>query len=327
MVNLLPDDLSQLYQRIWSNIKPDYICQSSHLFQIHRAYRRSLDVLTMWLADHSDPLQLDCDIYSPGQQSLIGQTMKRRLNSRTRGLLEVSADGYVEFLHRSVRDWIDPIWPDILAKSGPDFDPNLCILKAFTAKSSYREFWIQFHPEFPLSFQIEVWESFGYALRVCDKPACASSLVVTLDQFDANFELISKEGEAKDSILPLYDANDISKGFLHWSSTDKALSLRWGYDANDISKGFLHWSSTDKALSLPWGPIVGAKNRHRETEKGQSFYRNSFIGLAAQFGVFTYVRDKVMANPTRCPSWQMRCLGLSFLYRPTPDYSRISKDG
>ncbi|KAI0856249.1 hypothetical protein F4860DRAFT_493801 [Xylaria cubensis] len=136
MIDALPDDLSQLYQRIWSTINPNYISQSSHLFQIHRAYVGLIDDITLWLADHPDPLKLDTKEihrYITGEErDVVTQTLRRRLNSRTRGLLELSSHCKVEFLHRSVRDWIEPIWDDIVAKSNPAFDPNLCILKAQT---------------------------------------------------------------------------------------------------------------------------------------------------------------------------------------------------
>ncbi|KAI0188944.1 hypothetical protein EV127DRAFT_512657 [Xylaria flabelliformis] len=197
MVNGLSDDLSKLYQSIWSTIKPDYIGQSSRLFRIHRAYIGSIDVNILWLADQTDTLQIDNHTVHE-QQDLITQTMRRRLNSRTRGLLEISQSGHVDFLHRSVRDWIEYIWSDIIAKSGPTFDPNLCVLKAKTVNIPQGTNGFVLRPDWE-----ELYECFIYAAKAHHIASNIPILVATLDHLDGKFQkplLVESEG-----IIPFYE--------------------------------------------------------------------------------------------------------------------------
>ncbi|KAI0547895.1 hypothetical protein F4679DRAFT_597117 [Xylaria curta] len=204
MVNLLPDDLAQLYQRIWSTIKPDYISQSSRLFQIHRACIDSLGVIELWLADHPNTLQIDPTTIP---QNLILQTMRRRLSSRTRGLLEISPSGHVAFLHRSVRDWIENIWADIVAKSEPTFDPCLCILQALMV-CTLGGIYNRYVGVGSAAVRIYAWKNvlncLYYAANVRD---CASNTLVlttVLDRLNDKFQTFSHI-TSNQSIIPLAD--------------------------------------------------------------------------------------------------------------------------
>ncbi|KAI1110172.1 hypothetical protein F5Y14DRAFT_429919 [Nemania sp. NC0429] len=258
MVDLLPDDLSHLYQRIWSNIKPRYIHQASHLFQIHRAYEGSISAKTLWLADEVNPPPLDVDLDSVQQQELIQQVMVRKLSSRTRGLLEISGNGHVEYLHRSVRDWIELIWDDIVTKSAPGFEPNLSIIRAlmprdtlgtgFGFQSNWAKFWKG------------VQQHFRYAVRVCDIASYTPSLIATLDQLDASLYTQSKLDEEHHQII--YDSIYFGSKGVKQTTTYKVEKLP-------------HWSTTER----------------------RGFPENTFIGLAAQFCVSEYVRAKVTDNP------------------------------
>ncbi|KAI1735239.1 hypothetical protein F4680DRAFT_435889 [Xylaria scruposa] len=206
IINLLPDDLSQLYQRIWSTIKPGYIGQSSRLFQIHRASVGSLGVITLWLADHPDAFQIDAKTIFE-QKDLIFQAMRRRLSSRTRGLLEVSPRGHIGFLHKSVRDWINPIWADIVAKSDPIFDPHLCLVKAQTVcllgsimdnghilrTSAQRYDWLQ------------VLDCFYHAANVHVSASNIPILVATLDRLNDKIEKFSHTPSKRNIVPLLYD--------------------------------------------------------------------------------------------------------------------------
>ncbi|KAH8165644.1 hypothetical protein CIB48_g2592 [Xylaria polymorpha] len=259
MVNLLPEGLSQLYQRIWATIKPKYISESSHLFQIHRAYTGQLNAITMWLADHPDPLQIDIKTIDDQKMTLITHTMRRRLNSRTRGLLEISPARQVEFLHRSVRDWIEPIWSDIIAESKPAFDPNLCILKAETVKLSqigYNNSLPLTATTFPRQFWQDIQDCLRYAVKVQDISSNTAILVATLDRLDTTLNTASMIREFPTDSMPIiYEA-------MSRQNSDKRELLP-------------HWSATE----------------------GWDLHDNSFIGLAAQFAIFGYVRDKVIASP------------------------------
>ncbi|KAI0553611.1 hypothetical protein F4679DRAFT_529853 [Xylaria curta] len=70
----------------------------------------------------------------------IAQAIRRRLSSRTRGLLEVTSDGLVDYVHKSVRDWQLNKLPGIRI-AAPEFDVHLALLGAFTVQMSERKLW------------------------------------------------------------------------------------------------------------------------------------------------------------------------------------------
>ncbi|KAJ4154135.1 hypothetical protein LMH87_010598 [Akanthomyces muscarius] len=129
LLDTLPTDLSDLYSSIWARIRPDHRAHSSRLFQIHRCSTTLLDVATLYLADMgtNDALAQVGSRIADASRIHITQTLARRLNSRTRGLLEISNDGNVDFLHRSVRDWTVSKWDEICSTTGLEFDPHLAL--------------------------------------------------------------------------------------------------------------------------------------------------------------------------------------------------------
>ncbi|KAK0665113.1 hypothetical protein QBC41DRAFT_258817 [Cercophora samala] len=138
----LPDELSDLYEVIWDKIG-QYRQHSAQLFQIHTAFAAvASDLLPtlcsrsalIWLADEGSTIDTGHNIFKTHKSPLhVQQIMKRRLASRTRGLLEITPSGGVEYLHRTARDWmLKQKWPDILSTSGPNFDVHLSMFDALT---------------------------------------------------------------------------------------------------------------------------------------------------------------------------------------------------
>ena len=123
----LPEDIQELFQRIWDSIDERYKGQALQFVQFHGNAKPPLHAVTLWLADEEDPLNLDI-----GQLHIrkVVEAMKRRLNSRTKGLLEISTHGHVEYIHRTAFDWINGIWDDIRSRIPEVFDDYLELLKA-----------------------------------------------------------------------------------------------------------------------------------------------------------------------------------------------------
>ncbi|KAH8810758.1 hypothetical protein F5884DRAFT_780304 [Xylogone sp. PMI_703] len=130
-VRQLPSDLSKLYDHIWAHIRPRNIASASELFQLFQSAYQSLHYLTLWLADEKKPLETDMNSISFDARNNIKKLMRRRLDSRTRGILEISPNGYVDFLHRTARDWAlqDDVRQSITS-AAPDFDPYIALLQA-----------------------------------------------------------------------------------------------------------------------------------------------------------------------------------------------------
>lgn len=262
MLDTLPSDISDLYKSIWRGIKPQYIGHASRLFQVHNCSTLPLDVITLWLADEENTLDYDINIVQADLQRHIVQIMTRRLDSRTRGLLEISIDGTVDYLHRTVREWILPIWPDICAKSPPSFDPHLQLLKALTVESSSSSLWAGHGILMPVTFWQRVSMCFHHASHILDTESNVEPLVRALDRLDADLSQVSKMYPLSDGTLPLY-RNTAVLGMTMTAA-----------DAEPLP----HWATT----------------QYTQTD---SSLHNTFIGLCAQFGVLPYVREKITHQP------------------------------
>lgn len=140
----LPDDLSELYERIWRRIEPKYRGEACKIIRILEITKRDdvwLTLQLVWLC-HPDCTLLNTDLKSLSNeafQASLTQTV-RRLKSRAKDLLEIpdlygSATGMgVDYLHRTARDWIleKQNWQRVLDQSPPDCDPSKTLLKAMT---------------------------------------------------------------------------------------------------------------------------------------------------------------------------------------------------
>ncbi|KAK4184988.1 hypothetical protein QBC35DRAFT_32649 [Podospora australis] len=151
----LPDDLESLFRKIFDSMDRFYLEHACQLFQIHRAHgpmsglRFSFadeESESAWKTGRHKPLAPDDIVYTVDQ-------MKRRIDSRTKGLLEMdnwrrpvrdnsSEQHYqylatqcqVQYLHRTVKDFIETesLWKEVILPSTPGFDPYLSLLKALT---------------------------------------------------------------------------------------------------------------------------------------------------------------------------------------------------
>lgn len=269
MVDELPSDLSKMYTQIWRRIKSDYLRHGSQLFRIYECSTSQVDAITLWLADEEDPFEIDIQSITPAYRAHIVQSMKRRLNSRTRGLLEVSYEGNVSYLHRSVKEWIQPRWGDIQlsSESWLTFDPNLALLKAKAVKAPDTSYWATRCNEFSPSFWEFVEECFGYASQVGGCEQNLAVLVRSLDLLDRNLTKVA-----------MTDTLGI------------AMSLPTLYSDAGTNPGrpqdLPHWATCQ------W-KICGHKTHSPPLTNKEV----DFIYLSAQFSILPYVSAKVTENP------------------------------
>ncbi|KPM46171.1 hypothetical protein AK830_g276 [Neonectria ditissima] len=293
VLETLPSDLEELYQSFWDTIKPQYVGHASRLFQIHQVSTTTLDVVTFWLADEDNALSEDINVLKDQRRLHIFQIMRRRLNSRTRGLLEISVDGTVDYLHRTVRDWIVPLWNVILSKSPPGFDPHLAMLKALAVEVSNSSYW----GEGPASMSFEFWGRvslcFYHAASTKDLQRNLPLLVQALDRMDADLDTVSKTCVYPNGTSPLYR---------NTASASMNLSLKHAAPP--------HWSTS----------------QYTQTEGS---FDNTFVGLAAQFAVLPYVREKISRYPallhhSTSTHSILSCAILGFRYFSRPDIADIT---
>ncbi|KAK3303689.1 uncharacterized protein B0T15DRAFT_576983 [Chaetomium strumarium] len=116
------------------------VLASSSWFDIDMI-RMKMTAVTLLLADEDEGSSYHHDfprLIQSGEAQMVA-TMRRRLASRTMGLLEISPSGAVQFLHRAVLDWArqesqDDHLTNFKRDVSADFNPHIELLKAQTTK-------------------------------------------------------------------------------------------------------------------------------------------------------------------------------------------------
>ncbi|KAI0379420.1 hypothetical protein F5Y04DRAFT_290297 [Hypomontagnella monticulosa] len=133
----LPKDLELLFQHMLEGVEDVYHSKMAAilLVALHGHGRLHIDIY--WYIER-DQEEMDYAIVcSPSPVS--GYThrrqmylTRRRINARTRGLLETRHDGHVEFVHRTVRDFLstEDSTRYLRCKLSPDYNPYYSIAKA-----------------------------------------------------------------------------------------------------------------------------------------------------------------------------------------------------
>jgi hypothetical protein len=147
-LNALPPDLEQLYGKILKDLDPFYLAHASQYFQLMLANDNSAEALLLSFADEEEKnfaIRMPPGPLSSQERARRVETLKRRLNSRCKGLLEIGPDDRVNFLHRTVRDFL--VTPENLTKlenaTEGSWDAHLqlcsaayCMIKTFLRENS-----------------------------------------------------------------------------------------------------------------------------------------------------------------------------------------------
>ncbi len=156
----LPQDLEDLFHKILDSLDPFYLEHASQLFQLVEAAFRSLSLLDLSFADEEDTelvFRYPVKPLSKRDNLSRAKTMKRRLNSRCKGLLEAAptfshqsvsaatetgksenvdtsliSTFKIQYLHRSVRDFFGKpnVKNKLVAATNDAFNPYLGLCKS-----------------------------------------------------------------------------------------------------------------------------------------------------------------------------------------------------
>jgi len=157
----LPTDMCLLYDAIWARMPLQTRTRGAVLLQMVRAASEywSPSWALIWLAeeyawrpvgigiDDKTHLKHLADLSSDSLQA-AKTSLRRKLTSRTRGLLELvdtkthheshgrflAEQGIVAFHHRTANEWVTQpaAWQAVSSACPADFDPYMCILNAYT---------------------------------------------------------------------------------------------------------------------------------------------------------------------------------------------------
>lgn len=183
----LPDDIERLFTTLWESIEGKK-SDSAELIALKKAAYPELNFLTLWLAHGGFEQQLDIAALSDDAKSGLRGTMVRRLESKTRGLVELSPKGNVEFIHRTAADWVaqGDIWATISSHLPQGFDPclNLLLAEALRFPESPTSSWFQHNPQEVVENQMH--RTLRYTFGVINSPTgeLRTGLVKALDNMD-----------------------------------------------------------------------------------------------------------------------------------------------
>ena len=145
----IPADLEEFLQHIINSLDPMYLEQATQLFQVALKAHKPLSLLTYSFLHEDSEYALKAKVGAWPQAEVDHRltTIKRRINSRCKGLLEVykPVDLYgkadhrhetVDFLHRTVRDFLlTESMQALMAKSQVEgFDLNIVLCRAYLAQ-------------------------------------------------------------------------------------------------------------------------------------------------------------------------------------------------
>lgn len=198
----LPPDLEDLYKKILDSVEPFYVGHTHQLFQIFQSALRPPNLLFFSCADEEIPkFALGCPINPMSQEQEFNraETMRRRLDSRCKGLLDV-ASGFedwqnvdesagarcspstpVAYLHRTVKDYLEKqeVRESFSKGTADSFDPNLALYGASLVK-------LKISKNTDLPNKDSLWsmvdDCFEYARKV--KPEHNKILVDMLDELN-----------------------------------------------------------------------------------------------------------------------------------------------
>jgi hypothetical protein len=142
----LPTDLELFFEHILKSVDPIYKAKVGSIFQVALETDEPLLLILYSFIDDDDPefaMKLPIAALTPGEILTRQRTMQRRINGRTKGLLEVNgavkekADPLqkVDFLHRTVRDFLMAKRTNAILKemAPPPFNACRALSRAFLA--------------------------------------------------------------------------------------------------------------------------------------------------------------------------------------------------
>ena len=272
----LPPDLENLYEKMLNSLDPFYLEHASQIFQHVRAAEEPPSLLCLSFADEEPEFvpQMKVQPLPEDERFSRADIMRRRLNSRCKGLLEVGpalspvsealdpgdvslthhpmsvndrlaegtslADFTVQYLHRTVRDFLETpqVWDRILLAGPRTYDPYLALYRSFIAQLKC----LDPGSSCTSAFQETVRKCMLYAYRIqgrLEEGQSAQSLVSLIDDIDrtaTNFHEVSTKH-------PFWPSKILSEYYssTHVMSTSLSpLALAVGYDLHTYVEAKVH---------------------------------------------------------------------------------------
>ncbi|KAI9647790.1 hypothetical protein NHQ30_004178 [Ciborinia camelliae] len=137
-LNSLPSDLENLFKHMLEKVDSHYHRKMGRVFRIALVAKKPLPLHFYRVRDYEETdedyaLNKSTELQKPQLLHGAVEQYRRRINAQSGGLLEISKDSTVQFLHRTVRDFLftREMNDYLCEKSGGNFMVNISVLKAF----------------------------------------------------------------------------------------------------------------------------------------------------------------------------------------------------
>jgi len=265
-IHELPTTLEELFQKILGDLNPRYFAQACELFQLAVTAFEPLTLLDMSLAHDGNAVAINAPVGQMEENELVfrAETMRRRINSRSKGLLEAPTASVlherakVEYLHRTVRDFFrgKEAWAYI--RSGaPKYDAPLKLATAFTRHVKMTKI----SPNARASTWDEFWRSLIYSIEYLRKrenggdDEISTHLLNALDVAGTNYwsQPPTLSGGYSNYMEELVDGTTTRNTRPSWRN----IADLWGSDPRE--QGHLpHWVNTMHLADIGYGASENA---------------------------------------------------------------------
>ncbi|EXM14989.1 hypothetical protein RAB80_006735 [Fusarium oxysporum f. sp. vasinfectum] len=305
ILDALPVDVIKMYTKIYENLDPNEAATASRYLAVRLASAISLTTDVLWSIEEKST----APPHDPYESDLRDGIIERRLDSSTRGMLELSR-GYIEFHHRSVREWLllDDVSQLMESRLPTDFNATLLLLQehirglSYYGSSRWDYSWRFMAEGVVESFWAAIAIAFQYANMASESAAVTQSIICMLDRFQHVLD------EKAKLIVEARFRSKIEKPdpwMLRKAAGDNELNPQTRpppQSSQSILSTFSKLYSSSQRL-MQRMKNTKAQERHTayqwffsQDDNFRITAEDSFVGVAAQYAVVPYVMAKIKEN-------------------------------
>ncbi|KAF5562297.1 P-loop containing protein [Fusarium phyllophilum] len=143
----LPPGLEDLYASMRRRMDKSLLEGASKMYQLLLSWKQvrthSISAPDFWMAINCHDPGEPQDYPTNDMTAAIVRALERRVAGHTGGMLQVRCNTpkatrtSVDFLHRTVFDWLQSIWPTIISDGATEYDPNLVLASTLVSRSRH----------------------------------------------------------------------------------------------------------------------------------------------------------------------------------------------
>lgn len=286
-IDQLPQDLEDLFKKILGDLTPEYLSESCEMFKLATAASKPLSVLRMLFATEGYEKALEAPLHAWSKEELAFQadTMRRRIMSRCKGLLEVqlySVHGHeapVQFLHRTVKDFFQKEEiAEHIRLNASKHDSILLI-----AVSYLRELKMT-----PRHYSVGLWDDFWFPIKISMDDICDEAGDEILIRFVDEIEKVGCEFWSQPGLGSKSPKTLLEEAL---DRTQDDCDNRNQANARQISQvlngRYPHWTATNLFFSN------GYKHGKADSMEDLQLLTSSFLNIAVESRLNFYVQARL----------------------------------